>query len=211
MNYALIDESGRLSDPRDPVFVLAMIVSVDLPVLARIIPAARRSIPPKGKTRNERWLAEIKFSHVGDGTKERVLTRLGKSPITVYALVVIKEGRSIADTPENLAFLTFRLVRYIRKFSERPKHLLIDRHFTSVSQRATFDKQLGMALGYPVFIEHLDSQQHSVICLADFVAGAIREAVAHENTRWYDLLGDRIAGEERISWRQLRQQQKQKR
>lgn len=211
MNYALIDESGRLSDPRDPVFVLAMIVSGELPALAKIIPAARRSIPPKGKTKIERWLAEIKFSQGGDGTKERVLTRLGKSPISIYATVVAKEGRSIADTPDNLVFLTSRLVRYIRKSSGQPTHLLIDRHFTSVSQRAIFDTQLGMALGYPVFIEHLDSQQHSVICLADFVAGAIREAVAHENTRWYDVLGDRIAGEERTSWRKLRLQQKQKR
>ncbi len=208
MNYALIDESGRLSDPRDPVFVLAMIVAFELPSLARIIPSARRGIPSKGKSKKERSLAEIKFSVVGDGTKERVLLRLSKAPVEIYALIITKEGRSIADTPEHMALLAARLVRYVRDPSVRPTHLLIDRHFTSVSQRAAFDTCLEASLKRPVFIEHLDSQQHSIMCLPDFVAGAVRVAVARGDTRWYDILKERIAGEEYVSWRRLRQQLK---
>lgn len=208
MNYALIDESGRLSDPRDPVFVLAMIVSSELPSLAKIIPAARGKIPSKGKSKKERSFAEIKFSLVGDGTKKRVLLRLSKAPIDVYALIIAKEGRSIDDTPENLAFLTARLIRYVRDSSQCPTHLLIDRHFTSVSQRAAFDSHLETLLKRPIFIEHLDSQQHSIMCLPDFTAGAVRVAAARGDTQWQEILKERMAGEERVSWRKLREQQK---
>lgn len=211
MTYALIDESGRLSDPRDPVFVLAMIVSQNLISLSKIIPAARRSVATKGKIKRERSLPEIKFSLVGDGSKRRVLTKLGKAPITCHALVIQKEGRSIPDDPETLAFLTARLVRYVDKQEERPSHLLIDRHFTSPHQRTLFDAHLTTFLRYPVFIEHLDSQQHTVIALADFVAGAIRLASVKAQTTWYTLIEKTMAGEEQISWKELRRQQHEKR
>jgi len=185
-----------------------MIVASDLPLLAKIIPAARRHIPSKGKSKKERYLPEIKFSNVGDGTKERVLSSLASSPVDVYAMVIDKEGRTIADTPENLASLVARLVNYARGRPDPPTHLLIDRHFPSVSQRSAFDIRLEALLKRPVFIEHLDSQQHSIMCLPDFVAGAIRVSVARGDTRWYDILKEQIAGEEHVSWRRLRQQLK---
>ncbi len=74
MRYALIDEGGRLYDPRDRILVISAVVSPTLVGLDKIVNKARERIPVKGKRRRER-LSEIKFSLCGDKTREYVLRR----------------------------------------------------------------------------------------------------------------------------------------
>lgn len=204
MRYALIDESGRLYDPKDRTLVLAVLATKTLLGVDRIIPKIRNKIPYKGKRRKER-LAEIKFSLAGDRTRQIVLEAIAKQKVKIYLLVVDKRGRKIKDNPENYALLLAEALR--RPLNEDPQleHILIDRHFTYVTQREKFNSLLQKRLDRTIFIEHLDSQQNSVISLADFIAGAVRHACMRGDGRFKKIIDNLIVDEKLITWQQLKQ------
>ncbi|PIS14034.1 hypothetical protein COT65_00985 [Candidatus Shapirobacteria bacterium CG09_land_8_20_14_0_10_47_13] len=204
MRYALIDESGRLYDPKDRILVFTVLATESLVGLDKIIVKAREKISPKGKHKKEK-LAEIKFSLTGDKTRQFVLKEIVKRRIKIYALVVDKEGRKIKDDPVNYAVLIFESLK--KALSENPKleHILIDRHFTFITQREKFNNSLRKNLKRQIFIEHLDSQQNPVISLADFIAGAIRYSHVNGDNRFKDIINKAIKKENLASWRKLKQ------
>lgn len=204
MRYALIDESGRLYDPNDRVLVLAVLVTSTLLGVDKIIPKIRNKIPYKGKRRKER-LAEIKFSLAGDRTRQLVLEAIAQQKVKIYLLVVDKRGRKIEDNPENYALLLASVLR--KPLNENPQleHILIDRHFTYVSQREKFNNLLQKRLGRTIFIEHLDSQQNSVISLADFIAGAVRHACVRGDERFKKIIDNLVVDKRMVTWQQLKQ------
>ncbi len=110
MNYALIDESGRIYDPNDKILVFAVILAENLSELEKIIIKARQRIPKKGKRKYER-LSEIKFSLTGDNTRQFILKELVRYKVKIYALIIDKQGRKIHDTPENYALLIGRVLK----------------------------------------------------------------------------------------------------
>lgn len=169
MQYVLVDESGRLADRGDRTVVLAAIVAKTLVGLDKIIPKVKKKIPSKGKK-----LAEIKFSTTGEKTKIRVLKEIAARSLPIYTLVIDKEGRKISDTPENYSLLVAKLLRIVLRDFPEIRHIIIDRHFTWVRQREKFNDLLQRKLRKKVFIEHLDSQQNTIVSLPDFVAGAAR-------------------------------------
>lgn len=204
MRYALIDESGRLYDPRDKILVFAVLVARTLVGLDKIIPKARSKIPRKGRRKRER-LAEIKFSLAGDKTRKLVLEEIAKRKIKIYILVVDKERRKIKDNPRNYALLVSESLRKALGENLRLEHVLIDRHFTFVTQREKFNNLLQEDFKREIFIDHLDSQQNPVISLADFVAGAIRHAYVHNDDQFRKIIDRMIKGEKSVTWRELKQ------
>ena len=134
MNYALIDESGRIYDPNDKILVFAVIVAENLSELEKIIIRARQRIPKKGKRKYER-LSEIKFSLTGDNTRLFILNELAKYQVKIYVLIIDKQGRKIQDDPENYAFLIAKALKTVIRDSPKLKHILIDRHFNFITQR----------------------------------------------------------------------------
>lgn len=60
-------------------------------------------------------------------------------------------------------------------------------------------------LGKALFIEHLDSQQNTIVSLADFVAGAFRIKYAKNITQFADKIENRVEGKVITSWRALKQ------
>ena len=172
MKYALIDESGRLYDPEDKILVFSAIVADNLTRLERIVTKARKRIPKKGARRKER-LSEIKFSLTGDKTKRFVLQELAKQEIKIYSLIIDKGGRKISDNPVTYALLIGEILKILLPDNPQLSHIIIDRHFTFITQREMFNYQLQKQFGDNLFIEHVDSLQNPVITLADFVAGAV--------------------------------------
>ncbi len=133
---------------------------------------------------------------------------MAEQKIKIYLLVVDKQGRKIRDNPENYALLLSKVLRKPLSENRKLEHILIDRHFTYVTQREKFDDLLRKKLKQAVFIEHLDSQQNSVISLADFAAGAIRHAYAHDDNSFRRIIDDLIVEEKFITWKQLKQKLK---
>jgi len=203
MRYALIDESGRLADRRDKIVVFAALVTKSLINLDKIIPQVRKRIPLKGKRRKEKTLAEIKFSTTGEKTRLLTLETIAKKDFKIFVLTIDKEGRKITDNPANYACLIVTLLRpAIRKFPDLT-HIIIDRHFTYVSHREKFNELVQKTLRRRLFIEHLDSQQNTIVNLPDFVAGGVREAYTKDKLKYKEIIQKLIVKERKASWKKL--------
>lgn len=203
MTYALIDESGRLYDPNDKMLVFAVIVTENLSELEKIIIKTRRRIPKKGIRKQER-LSEIKFSLTGDNTRLFILKELVKYKVKIYVLVIDKQGRKIQDNPENYALLISMALKTVIKDNPKLAHILIDRHFTYITQREKFNRSIQKKLSQQIFIEHVDSLQNPIITLADFVAGAIRIAYVKQNFHFKDCFKNLIMKEKVTTWREIK-------
>lgn len=92
------------------------------------------------------------------------------------------------------------------KKSPNLSHVLIDRRFTYITQREKFNDILQKSLKKKLFVEHLDSQQNTVISLADFVAGAARFAAISKSSRFKKFIKKLIVSEESLTWRELAKQ-----
>lgn len=209
MQYAVIDESGRFADPESKILVFAAVTADSLVGLDKIVARAKKKIPVKGKRKAER-LVEIKFSQTGNRTRETVLRAINKQKLEIFLLVVDTEGRKVADNPENYAFLVSTLLGVIKRKNPGLKHVIIDRHFTWIYQREKFNELVQKYLRKRLFIEHLDSQQNTIVALPDFVAGGIREYHTKGAKEWRELVESKITYEKKVSWRDLRQQKKVK-
>lgn len=203
MNYALLDESGRIYDPNDKILVFGVIVAENLSELEKIIIKARRRIPKKGKRKQER-LSEIKFSLTGDNTRLFILKELAKHQVKIYALIIDKQGRKIEDEPENYALLISMTLKAAIKDNPKLAHILLDRHFTYITQREKFNRSIQKKLSRQIFIEHVDSLQNPIITLADFIAGAIRVAYVKQNFQFKDCFKNLILKEKLTTWKEIK-------
>lgn len=203
MYYALVDESGRIYDPIDKILVFAVVITDNLGELEKIIIKARERIPKRGKRRRER-LSEIKFSLSGDNTRFFILKELDKYRVKIYVLVIDKEGRKITDNPENYFLLVYQALKKAIEENTQISHIIIDRHFTFITQRDKLNSYLYRKLGSRIFIEHVDSLQNPVITLADFAAGAIRAARVKKNFQYRSCIKKLIIEEKMLTWKQIK-------
>src|SRR3989338_11158371 len=98
MRYDIfIDESGTLADPADRFVVVAAVASKNAISLVKLIPKARKRLPPKRKLKRERLISEFKFRSVGHKTKGRILKEISKADLALFVTVVDKERRSVSD------------------------------------------------------------------------------------------------------------------
>lgn len=204
MRFAIIDESGRLFDPNDKILIFAAVVTETLLKLDKILPFVKKRLPKKTK------LAEIKFSTTGDKTRLKVLNEISKRNLKLFVLVVDKEGRKIKDDSENYSLLISTLLKKVLNKYPDTTHIIIDRHFTWITQRERFNASVQRKLGKLLFIEHLDSQQNTIVSLADFVAGAVRTYYVKEDPKFVEKIENLIEKQIITKWRDLRAKEKVK-
>lgn len=198
MRFAIIDESGRLYDPNDRFLIFAAVVVDSLVNLDKIIPFVKKRLPKKTK------LAEIKFSTTGEKTRIRVLNEIYERQLKLFILVVDKEDRKIKDNPENYALLISILLKKVLKKYPTVSHIIIDRHFTWVTQREKFNDLVQKELKKQLFIEHLDSQQNTIVSLPDFVAGSERIGYTKNEPKYAGVIDSLVEGHIFITWRELK-------
>lgn len=205
MPYVLIDESGRLPDPRDRFVVIAAVVVETLTAIEKAFLKVRRKIPRKGKRRKERHL-ELKYSLMGEQTRQQVLKTLETIDFYSYVLVVDKQGRKIRDTPENYGLLISETLRSLRRtfFNINIEHILIDRHFTSIHQQQKVNAVIEKRLNKMLFVQHIDSSQNPVIAVADFIAGTVRESQFRKTRGSNSGISKKIVNVRNVSWRELK-------
>jgi hypothetical protein len=208
MRYALIDESGRLSDPNDRIIVFVALITKTLIDLDKIIPQVKKKLPVKGKRRKEKTLAEIKFSKTGEKTRVLTLKLIAKKDFKIFVLGINKEGRKIVDNPENYAYLISTLLKLATKRFPDLSHVIIDKHFTHVIQREKFNDLVQKILNKKLFVEHLDSQQNTIVSLPDFVAGALREGYTKNNLKYRKIIEKLIVKERKTFWKKLAKQKR---
>lgn len=198
MRFAIIDESGRLYDPNDRFLIFAAVVVDSLVNLDKIIPAIKKVLPRKKK------LAEMKFSTTGEKTKIKVLNAIKERRLKLFVLVVDKQGRKIVDSPENYSLLISTLLKKIFIRYPAVSHIIIDRHFTWVTQRERFNDFVQKELKKQLFIEHLDSQQNTIISLPDFIAGAQRVAHSKNEPKYVEIVDKQVEGRVVTTWKELK-------
>src|SRR3989344_5360032 len=198
MRFVIIDESGRLYDPNDRFLIFAAVVVDSLVSLDKIIPAIKKVLPSKKK------LAEIKFSTTGEKTKIKVLAEIKRRNLKIFGLVVDKQGRKIVDSPENYSLLISTLLKKILVKYPTVSHIIIDRHFTWVTQRERFNDFVQKELKKQLFIEHLDSQQNTIISLSDFIAGAQRVAHSKNELKYIEIVDKQVEKRIITTWRNLK-------
>lgn len=201
-----IDESGTLPDKDDKYIVVAALVSYNLEELKNILPKFRKKIPTKGSRRRERILRELKFHYVGDITRRKVLEDISSKNIKIYALVVDKIGRKIADKPENYGKLIKTLVDSFKEnFKEKEdiKEIYIDKHFVAKETINKLQSFLERNIKGDFRFSQIDSMQDSRIDLADFVAGAIFRNYRVSDPTFYKIISPKIVKEQVKRWNEL--------
>lgn len=198
-----IDESGTLADPKDRFVVFAGVFSKNPQSLTKLIPKARKRVPPKKKLKRERLVSEFKFRSVGDSTKERILKEIAKLDVKLFVVILDKERRKVQDTPQNYALLVFTLLKQVFK-KEAVDKVVIDRHFNQVEKRQELTKQLVTLYGKELEVAQVDSLTDSRVDLADFVAGAVLKSARDRVEQFKKLIEPKIVSLKVVKWRELK-------
>ena len=197
-----IDESGTLPDPRDKFVVICGVGVRQTKEAKNIISRILSSL----KQRKIR-IKEIKFYHAGQNTKRQFLSGIVSANFEIFALIVNKKGRKIADSPENFALLVADLVNEINLWYKLKKiNLVIDRHFHRKVDQNKFSRFIRQSTNSlsKYQIKHADSQQDPLVNTADMPAGAILWKYADKDPQFYNLIKENIVVEKIVSWPEVK-------
>lgn len=100
-----IDESGTLPDPKDKFITICGVGIKKIKEAENVISRTLTSL-----RRRKIKIQEIKFYSAGQKTKRQLLSGVVSANFEIFALIVDKKGRKIADTPENFAILVADLI-----------------------------------------------------------------------------------------------------
>lgn len=85
-----------------------------------------------------------------------------------------------------------------------------DKILVFANDREEFNNLLQGKLKREVFIEHLDSQQNTIVSLPDFVAGAFRLEFTKGQNEFSTIVKDLVKDLTLTTWKQLKQKEKVK-
>lgn len=194
-----IDESGTLPDPFDTVVVVA---AVGLVSPERIDAIFKRM---KKKAAFKKPGGEIKYYTAGENTKTLFFALLAKEDVTICVLVVDKMGRKIPDTPEHYAALCMVLLEDVVRLTPIIREIRIDRHFFRKADTETFNTFVRTLVGPDVSIRHVDSMKDKRVNVADMVAGAILASETGRDTRFSEMIKQKITSVKRVRWRAVKE------
>lgn len=202
MMIVFIDESGTLPDINDKFVVICGVAVRQLKEAKNIFSRILNSLRQR-KIR----IKEIKFYHAGQNTKRQFLSGISAANFKIFALIVDKKARKIADSPDNFALLAGNLISDIIKWHKDEKTIFVlDRHFYRKFDQDKFDslikKEIGGSLKYQ--IKHVDSQQDFLVNIADMVAGAILWKYRGKDAQFYNLIKENIVMEKLINWPEIK-------
>ena len=202
MIYLFVDESGTLPDIKDKYVVISGVgvkkIKEAENLISRILSSLR-----KRKIK----IKEVKFYYAGEQTKRQFLSGIVSSNLEIFALIIDKKERKIADTPENFAILISDLINEAYLWYKKEKiSVVIDKHFHRKTDQDRFNnfirKQIAVNLKY--VIKHVDSQQNFLVNIADMTAGAILWKYNRKNDQFYQIIKDNIAAEKLVNWPELK-------
>lgn len=202
MITVFIDESGTLPDVKDEFVVIGGVAVKQLKeaenIFSRILNSLRqRKIKIK----------EIKFYHAGQNTKRQFLSGIAAADFKIFALIIDKKERKIADSPDNFALLVENLIGDIVKWHKGEKIIFIlDKHFYRKSDQDEFDNLIKKEIGedFKYQIKHVDSRQDFLVNTADVSAGAILWKYRGKDAQFYDLIKENIVVEKLINWPEIK-------
>jgi hypothetical protein len=197
-----IDESGTLPDPKDKFIIICGVGVRKIKEAENIFSRISASLR-KRKIK----IKEIKFYYAGENTKRQFLSGIVSANFDIFALIVNKKERKIADTPENFVLLVAELINEINLwYKTKEINLVIDRHFYRKIDHSKFNQFLRTKINNSLKcqIKHVDSQNNFLVNIADMAAGAILWRYSGKNLQFYNLIKDNIIIEKIMSWPEIK-------
>jgi len=190
-----IDESGTLPDKKDKVIIVAAVGTSSSEKIETII----KTVKKRGKFRKA--TGELKFYTAGEKSKALFFEKLVKEDFDIFILTVGKMGRKIPDTPLHFAILSGLLLEDVFAFYPFIYEIIFDRHFHKNKDIEKFNKALKDFLGRDLpKISHVESAKNKKVNVADMVAGAVLAKETGKDSRYYQIIKERIISEIRLNW-----------
>lgn len=197
-----IDESGTLPDPKDKFIVVCGVGVKKIKEAENIFSRISASLQ-KRKIK----IKEIKFYYAGENTKRQFLSGIVLANFDIFALIINKKERKIADTPENFVLLVAELINEINLwYKTKEINLVIDRHFYRKIDQSKFNQLLRTKINNSLKcrIKHVDSQNNFLVNIADMAAGAVLWRYSGKNLQFYNLIKENIIVEKIMSWPEVK-------
>lgn len=200
INYmkAYIDESGTLPDPNDKFIVLSAVVTKNSNLLLNKI----REIKNKSK-RGKRFNGELKYYTASDRLKGLFFKTIKTIDITMFILVISKQGLSIKDNPLNFSILSSLLVSSVNKRIPKCRHFIFDKHFSNKNDLKEFNSNLLSTHGQ-IVIEHVESYKNIAVNFADMIAGCTLANFTKKDTRYFKTIEEKITELTMKSWKDVK-------
>ena len=196
MLQIFIDESGTLPDVNDKFIVLSGVATFEISKSENLISNVLKNLREQKKS-----VSELKFYKCGDRTKKYFLSLLNKDDFDIFLLIINKNNRKIADTPENFSFLVALLIKEIECFYKNQEmNIFLDRHFFCKVDLERFNQSLENFVSTQYKIEHVDSQHNLLVNIADMVAGATLWQYTGKDGVFYDNIKESIITEKVLNW-----------
>ncbi len=204
LHYAFIDESGTVAINTDSHFLAIALVSTAQP---RAIEMLVRKAHKKFGT--SLASGEMKADASTEQTIERFLRILASESIAIMAVVINKQ--IIARPPEDLEDIYRAAVGQLVRCAvgQWPRmEIVLDKRYTAKRLRYMLEQSIREQItDLPqevVLIHQEDSQARKELQATDYVAWAFYQKYEHGDSRFYDLIAERVIVEnvvERRLWK----------
>ncbi len=202
MITVFIDESGTLPDAKDKFVSVCGVAVLQLKEAENIFSRILNSL----RQRNIK-IGEIKFYSAGQNTKRQFLAGMSAANLKVFALIVDKKSRKIADTPENFSLLVSNLISDVTNwYKGKEISFVIDRHFYKKSDQNKFDVLIKASINKNLKwgLKHVDSKREFLVNTADMAAGSVLWKYRGKDSQFYNLIKENIVIEKLINWSEIK-------
>lgn len=204
MHYAYLDESGTVTPfVAADRFLVVAVVAADGASARALALHVKRLKKKLGKKAMKASGGELKAHLAAPEQLEKLLRSIAAEEIAIVTVVVDKRlcYRAPEDPEDWYREAVSLVARHCAARWPRLK-LILDKRYTKRELRARLDEAIIGGLiclsDSDVAIEHADSKVTPCLQVADYVAWAIRRKYEDGETRYYDLVKDKIVTEESI-------------
>ncbi len=218
--YVFVDESGDLGfGPRSSSF-FTLGYAIMLNQSSNVIEnRARRLRKNMNRCKKITGMQEFKFSNDSDITRTRFLTKINTFDLKLGAVVVSKDSVQAHLKSDKSLLYNYIAVheiidtivsRYLKPHSPYNSITYVIDKSTSVSELSFNEYCEGKikTLAFPrhfvsnirTSILHLDSQSDSRLQVADYVAGAVSAKFTRGNSKYYDIIKNKISHKKAWDW-----------
>lgn len=191
--HIYLDESGDLGSNQtsSKYIVIALLITKTPSHIERCIKKVRqRTLKKKLKE-----LPEIKFSRSDDFIREKTLKCLVRSQLDIAYIVLDKNRVNPArhnNKQEIYNFITGYLMCCLKFENTARLKLIVDKRISKKVLRADFDDYIKQKTAFEVDITHENSMYNQCLQATDFIAGAVFQKYEFEDSRFYNIIKDRI-------------------
>lgn len=199
MKYIFLDESGELgfkeSSSRYFIITLLSCDEGEIPNIRRIIKRVREKIIKKKLKR----YPEIKGNNSPDNIRFEILQRFMKTHSEIFVIVLDKSKvyEYLKDKKSKLYNYISNLIINECSFDTHSVCLIVDKSKPNRSLREDFNRYIKNEIrknnsSCNINIQHENSQKEQCLQVLDFVSWAIFRSYEHNDSRFIDIIKDKI-------------------